>query len=151
MSRPGFVLEVDDRTPRWSCTRARACGSRPSRAAPAWSTRRSRLAAVRDADATIARALREPVQSEPLAEPAAPRHAADHHVRRRDDPGAVDGGARRAAARRRAGADPRCRGRRRRRRAWWWPTACTARLTSVEPRPACSASGCCGRSPPRAR
>ena len=47
MSRPGFVLEVDDRTPPLRRPRGRVgSGWRASRSARAWSTRRSRCPAV---------------------------------------------------------------------------------------------------------
>ena len=117
MSRPGFVLEVDDRTPPLLVHEGEGfrlenfpLGTRvvyPPESLPA----------VRDVDGAIREALLHPVDSDPLPDAAARRDAADDRLRRHLAAAAADARARHPAADHRAGADDGRRRRRRRRRA----------------------------------
>ena len=117
MSRPGFVLEVDDRTPPLVVHEGEGfrleefpLGTRviyPPESVPT----------VPDVEAAIREALLQPGRLRAAAGAAAAGHAADHRLRRPVPPAAEHAQARHPAADHRAGADPGGRGRRRRRRA----------------------------------
>ena len=116
MSRPGFVLQVDERTPPLLVHQGE--GFRLERL-PLGSNvvyPPDSLPALRNVDAAIAQALREPVGIEPLSELLHAGHAADDRVRRHlaaaaadADPGHSSAGDRAGS---RAGRGPRRRRRR---------------------------------------
>ncbi len=82
MPRPGFVLEVDERTPPLLVHQGEGFRLQRSPSGRAWCTRRTRCPGIKDVNAAIRHALLNPIDAE--AAPGAPdaRHEAHDRDRR---------------------------------------------------------------------
>ena len=99
MSRPGFVLEVDDRTPPLLVHEGLGFRLENFPLGTRVVYPPESIGTVPDVEGTIRDALLHPIDSEPLPSLLRPGHAADDRVRRRLDGAAAHAQARRAAAR----------------------------------------------------
>ena len=117
MTRPGFVLEVDERTPPLLVHSGESLKLEKFPLGTRVIYPPETLPGLEDPAAAIEAALDAPIDSPPLRELLLPGDEAHHRLRRHQPPAASDAPARHPPADHRGRPDPGRRGRRRRRRA----------------------------------